>query len=1048
MNIFRLIVSLPVVIAVMFGTPGHSYAANAASEMRLVPYPKSLTLDNNNFLPAGAVVISVSDTQAGLQAAADLSNDIRTIFKVKCRVKPLQQAKATTFSLHIGTKQASLANVPTDYEGYSLRVSTGNIGVESFGSAGLVNGIQTLRQMFIANSTSAGIPCVTIRDYPSLRYRGFQDDITRGRNSQLKTFELQVRTARYLRMNFFTYYLEHQFAFSKNPVIGPANGSLTPAELKSIVSYARNYDVDVIGCQQSLGHFYHILKHPEYASLREGGDCLDPTNEDTYKLLDSMYSEQLPLLESNLFNIDCDETYELGTGPSKPLAQKIGIGGVYTQHIRRVHDLITNKYGKRMMMWGDIILQHPENLNDIPKDTIMLSWGYHAGESFDAAVTPFKNSGYDFFVCPGVNSWSRILPDFNTANINIRNYIRSGVKFGAMGMLNTSWGDDGENLMGYNWHGIAWGAECSWTGSKTSIEDFNRRIGAVVFGEKGEEFGKAITLLTKTHSLPGYGGMSDGRFWQGDFGSLSAGRQSALNQTQALLKLVNPALKHLYNAKRTSRINTDQLDCFIFGAQRMKLMGGRMLAYMDAAQAYQKAYTNQSNKLSAAASIYRAIALLTKTKTDHIATRDRYIELWNREAKPYTLDNIVGKYNNLIGKYDVLLAGLRDALECLNTGKELPPGEKVGLNIVETSVRRSVPDSMSATALAPESEWQFADFNKRMGFNVSAGDMDRCDQPLELELANLDGINKGVLLVQYDPTTQSQSLVPSQVISRGKTRKLAFMAAGPMAKDTKRTYLLYYSPKKVVVPAGISAVRISDAPNGGKWIENGKLRLLVGTEGGHIFRWEVKSMNGIDLTHPGESDWSGFADINGVSRNAPNKIEVLASGPALARIRLTDTAGVVKTISLWPDVEWAEVNMDSGTSWFSNYDDYNIMGADTKTPGTFMLSNGDTGPLKPLGNDLSCTARAEGLNWGAKYVSGGPMIAMLTPEAGTNLIVGPGSGMGAVSLNYGNEASHFVIYGGAAPVSPKETLDVLKNTLDYGHWPKTAFFAVQEKSKQ
>ena len=55
----------------------------------------------------------------------------------------------------------------------------------------------------------------------------------------------------------------------------------------------------------------------------------------------------------------------LGTGPSKELADQIGVGGVYVRHLRRMHDLLRDKYGKRMMMWGDIILNHPENLNDL-----------------------------------------------------------------------------------------------------------------------------------------------------------------------------------------------------------------------------------------------------------------------------------------------------------------------------------------------------------------------------------------------------------------------------------------------------------------------------------------------------------------------------------------------------------------------------------------------------------------------------------------------------------------------------------------------------------
>ena len=82
-------------------------------------------------------------------------------------------------------------------------------------------------------------------------------------------------------------------------------------------------------------------------------------------MLDDLYSEVCPLLPFSMFNVCCDETWGLGNGPSKALADQIGVGGVYVRHIRRVHDLLQSKYGKRMMMWGDIILQHPDQLDQI-----------------------------------------------------------------------------------------------------------------------------------------------------------------------------------------------------------------------------------------------------------------------------------------------------------------------------------------------------------------------------------------------------------------------------------------------------------------------------------------------------------------------------------------------------------------------------------------------------------------------------------------------------------------------------------------------------------
>ena len=111
----------------------------------------------------------------------------------------------------------------------------------------------------------------------------------------------------------------------------------------------------------------------------------------------------------------------------------------------------------------------------------MLTWGYDARASFEDQIIPFAKSGYEFFVCPGVNNWSRILPDFGVAVTNIQNFVRDGVKHGALGMLNTDWEDDGEALNAVKWHADAWAAECAWNASATPDREFQppRRRGAL-----------------------------------------------------------------------------------------------------------------------------------------------------------------------------------------------------------------------------------------------------------------------------------------------------------------------------------------------------------------------------------------------------------------------------------------------------------------------------------------------------------------------------------------------------------------------------------------
>ena len=58
----------------------------------------------------------------------------------------------------------------------------------------------------------------------------------------------------------------------------------------------------------------------------------------------------------------------------------------------------------------------------------------------------------------------------------------------------------------------------------------------------------------------------------------------------------------------------------------------------------------------------------------------------------------------------------------------------------------------------------------------------------------------------------------------------------------------------------LSLIHISDGTNGMRWIENDQVRLLLGPEGAHVYRWELKAAGNRNLTMPGESDWHGFSD--------------------------------------------------------------------------------------------------------------------------------------------------------------------------------------------
>jgi hypothetical protein len=1037
---FRFIAATVVVLA------AETAGAAGVADLRLIPFPKQIDVQPGSFSLSGKLVLESPAADAELLGRL-IGGELRRAGLPAPEVRATE-GKDYFFRLTAdGNRVVPLIGfrAGATAEDYALVVQPGGVHAAAPGREGLFCAAQTVCQLIRANRGPGGISCLTIHDWPSLRWRSFLDDMTRGPSAMLDTLRREVDLGAALKMNLFTYYMEYQFAFRKHPTIGPKDGSLEPRELAALVSYAKPLGMDILGNQQSFGHFGAILAHSEFAAARETGDVLSPVKEETYKLLDDLYAEELPLLPFPWFNVCCDETAGLGSGPSKDLAAKIGVGGVYVRHVCRLHDLL-KKYHKRMMMWGDIILQHPDKLDQIPKDTIMLTWAYDPRASFDNQILPFARSGYQFFVCPGVDDWSRILPNFDEAALNIRNFVRDGVKHHALGMLNTDWKDDGETLRGCNWHGYAWGAECAWNASQTSPELFNRRLGGALFGEKGDHFGRAIELLAQTHKLPGMNGMMNGRFWQNDFppgGDPAAVRVSA----RRLLATVRPAIEHLVICKKEAVANADLLDSFLLGARRMERIGQRMLDGLACAEAYREACT-ATDKETALRFLATADKLVRSNREAHAALGREFERLWRAESKPYSLKRVMDRYADVDAHFDALQRHLAGARQNAEAGRPLPSPEETGLDAPQGSVRRTQAQKIVPGPLEPEAPWAEPAATHRLGLTVSAGSIDRFDVPVELDVRLPDGLaakpvrafrlTDGAppreILAQFDPSGPPDKA------------RLVLLLLGELTKGTAATVHVYLGLSRSP-PRLPQAASTTPGPKGMKWIENDRVRLLLGPEGGHVYRWEVKALSNRDLTMPGETGWAGFADTGGEHRSSPSALLCTARGPALVRYVCTDKLGLVKTMSLFGGASWAEVVLDDPLGYYWDFDNPKNFAADGPTPGKYLFSSGATGALGREADGVEAQVKADGVSWAVKFNRQKLAIGLLTPEVATRLVVAPGAGAGGVGIEGGPLAArHFVTYTGLLAAEPAETMNRLWRTLDFRTQPHVALHGLQARA--
>ncbi|MHC4917761.1 MAG: beta-N-acetylhexosaminidase, partial [Planctomycetota bacterium] len=348
---------------------------------------------------------------------------------------------------------------------------------------------------------------------PDFPQRGLMLDISRCKVPKMETlFDIVDLMAR-LKLNQLQLYTEHTFAFSEHEVVWHDASPMTPEEILELDAYCRDRYVELVPNQNSFGHFGRWLRHPEYKHLAEcpdgfetswhrwpNGTTLKPTRA-SLQLLDSLYGELLPNFTSNLFNVGCDETWELGKGWSKKRCEEGGTTRVYLDFLVKIAHLV-RKHKRTMMFWGDIILHQPELIHELPEDVIGLVWGYEFDEAFSRKCRQFKEAGARFYVCPGTSSWNSLAGRTDNCFGNLENAARSGLRHGAIGFLNTDWGDGGHlHYWPISYPGVFMGAALSWSFKANRDADVAGAIDSLALADEAHVLGQLLLDVGRVLNL-------------------------------------------------------------------------------------------------------------------------------------------------------------------------------------------------------------------------------------------------------------------------------------------------------------------------------------------------------------------------------------------------------------------------------------------------------------------------------------------------------------------------------------------------------------------
>ncbi|MDD5677650.1 MAG: family 20 glycosylhydrolase [Kiritimatiellae bacterium] len=445
-------------------------------------------------------------------------------------------------------------------EAYHLEIGVRGIWIAATDLRGLFYGLQTLRQI-MAKHTGA-LPMCRILDWPNLPLRGVHLDLFANTPTFNELKGIITRLGAY-KVNTICLEYDDRFSWERHPDISHPL-AFTKGQIAALIELAAAYGIQMIPLLDSLGHAGQYLCHAHYASLRELPDRIEemcPSNPKTLVLMKELWEEVLEVHRGAKYaHISGDEVFRLGCLCPRCTrrARLRGMAGIYTDYYTKLSRWVLEQ-GKRPIMWGDMLIKCPEDIDHFPKDILINDWCYFGenqpwwdypllkwhplfkkyGTLLDAdmaaaarnrAISPRDRRLLSRY---WVDSWARrrftpfphvrFLQDHGFEIIGASKASGDGVdtppstsgrfannmqfalvlkKAGAAGLINTFWSHTGPIMNA--WYGLVAGADFAWHSREENESIFARRF-SERFLSISPGFGEVIRSLDQQFNLSDQG---------------------------------------------------------------------------------------------------------------------------------------------------------------------------------------------------------------------------------------------------------------------------------------------------------------------------------------------------------------------------------------------------------------------------------------------------------------------------------------------------------------------------------------------------------------
>ncbi len=385
-------------------------------------------------------------------------------------------------------------------QGYELRIGPDAVHLAGGDDAGVFYGLATLDQL--AHLHAGNLPVGTVRDWPDFPVRGVMLDISRDKVPTIATLEALVDRLASWKVNQVQLYFEHTFAYRGHEEVWRRASALSADEVRQLDAFCRARHVELVPNQNCLGHMGRWLAHERYRPMAIAPDgwpdarghlhaptTIDPLKPASLAMVRELLAQLLPCFTSRRVQVGLDEPWEL---PPERIGDYVGWVGT----LRDVPELV----GREMLIWGDILANHPDTLAELPDGVTVCEWGYEDWHPFADRTATLSKAGVPHWVCPGTSSWLSVLGRVTNMIGNCRAAADAGRTNGSAGYLTTDWGDMGHlQYLPVSEPGFAYAAAVSWCLDTNADLDLAAALDVHAFDDPAGELGAALVALGDAH---------------------------------------------------------------------------------------------------------------------------------------------------------------------------------------------------------------------------------------------------------------------------------------------------------------------------------------------------------------------------------------------------------------------------------------------------------------------------------------------------------------------------------------------------------------------